>query len=126
MTYIVKNSWSNAKSIRYKNRIYDSKFEGNYAQELDLRQKAGEIEKWEAQVLIPLVVNGYKVCDYTIDFIAYYPDGTKEYIETKGYATPLWRLKWKVFEALYSDLPNVKLTIVKQRNNFYLRKLKKV
>lgn len=124
--YIQKNKWTTAKKQLYNDFQYDSKFEASYAQELDLRKKAKDIKDWEAQVNLSLEVNGYKVCDYRIDFIVYHNDGTTEYVETKGFATPVWRLKWKLFEALYSDKPDVTLTVVKQRNNFNLRRVKKV
>ncbi len=93
---------------------YDSKFEAGYAQELNLRQKAKDIKSWDEQIVLDLNVNGFRVCTYKIDFIVYHNDGTIEYVETKGYPTPVWRLKWKLFEALYSDLPDTKLTVVMQ------------
>jgi len=93
---------------------YDSKFEAGYAADLKLRQKAGDIKSWESQVNLDLNVNGYRVCQYRIDFIVYHNDGTVEYVETKGYPTPIWRLKWKLFEALFSDIPGNKLTVVMQ------------
>jgi hypothetical protein len=110
MYYQKNNYYTNAK----KQNGYDSKFEAGYAQELELRKKAGDIKNWEAQKTLDLIVNKFKVCTYKIDFIVYHHDGTIEYIETKGYATPVWRLKWKLFEACYSDLPNVKLTVIYQ------------
>lgn len=115
-----------ARKHVYNNEKFDSGFEAAYARELDLRKRAGEIVKWEAHVKIPLVVNNFHICNYYIDFIEHYPDGTIKYVETKGYAFPLWRLKWKIFEALYSEKPGVILEVVKQRDNFKLRKLKKV
>lgn len=126
MTYVVQNKWSRVKKSVYKNDYYDSGFEGNYAKELDLRLYAGEIIKWERQVKIPLIVNGYHITNYYIDFIVYYPDGTKEYVETKGLASEAWKIKWKMFEALYSELPDVKLLLVQQKTNWKLRKIKKV
>jgi hypothetical protein len=42
----------------YAGRTYHSKKEAQYAAILDLRQRAGEIREWEAQVRIPLRVNG--------------------------------------------------------------------
>lgn len=102
-----------------KNRYYstkkqgknDSKFEAGKAQELELLKRAGEIKDFEEQKVIRLEVNGYWICDYKIDFIVYHNDGTTEYLETKGVALPAWKIKWKLFEALYSDQPNVKLTV---------------
>lgn len=126
MTYFVKNKWSTAKKCTYGGYIYQSKFEAHYAFELDARLRAGEIERWERQVKIPLDVNGYHISNYYIDFVAYYPDGTIEYVECKGLASEVWKLKWKIFEALFSDRPDVKLTVVKQRSNWTLHHAKKI
>lgn len=98
----------------YKGRRFDSKFEAGYAQELDLSLKAKDIKSYQEQVNIPLIVNGYIVCDYRIDFIVYHNDGAIEYVETKGVPTDVWKFKWKLFEALYSEKPDVKLTVVFQ------------
>ena len=119
-------SWIRAKKNVYNGSVFDSQFEADYARELDLRVKAKDILKYERQVKIPLVVNGYLITNYYIDFILYHPGGTVEYVECKGYATKSWRLKWKLFEALYSGKEGVKLTVIKQRENFKLRKLKKL
>lgn len=96
-------------TAKYNGR--DSKFENGKAQQLELLKKAGEIVDFREQVKIPLVVNNYHICNYFIDFEVEHKDGTIEYIETKGYATDIWKMKWKIFEALYSDKPNVKLTV---------------
>lgn len=105
----------------------DSKFEAGKAQELELRKKAGEIKDFKEQVKIPLIVNDLVVCDYYIDFVIEHNDGIIEYCETKGYATDVWKLKWKLFEALYSQDPNVLLTVEYQGKNWRprLRKVKK-
>lgn len=112
--YFQKSYFKTAKKTNYDGYIYMSKFEANQAAELDLRKKAGEVLKWDRQVKIPLVVNGYLICNYYIDFVAYLADGTTEYIEAKGLAMPAWILKWKLFEALYSGDPNNKLIVVFQ------------
>ena len=124
--YREKRIWSNAKRKTYNGYTYDSGFEANEAYKLDMLQKAGEILNWERQVNLSLEVNGYKVCDYKIDFIVTHNDGLIEYIECKGIAFPAWRIKFKLFEALYCEKPNVKITVVKQKNNWNMRKLKKV
>ena len=128
MVYIVvsTNKWSHIKKQTFEGYQYQSGFEAGYAAELSMRLKAKEIIKWERQVKIPLIVNGFEVGNYYIDFVVYYPDGTIEYVETKGQASDVWRLKWKILEAMYSEKPNVRLMVVKQKNNFQLRKIKKV
>ena len=125
MTYFVKNKWTTSKKTRVGDHIYDSGFEADYARELHLRKAAGEIKDWEKQKTLDLVVNEYLVCTYRIDFIVYHLDDTVEYVETKGWASPVWRIKWKLFEALYSDKLGVKLTVVQQRSNWRVPKAKK-
>lgn len=104
--YFQKHSYYNTK----KSGRNDSKFEAGKAQELELLKKAKEIKDFQEQVKIALVVNGFHICNYYIDFVVEHNDGEIEYIETKGYATDVWKLKWKLFEALY-DLPGNKLTV---------------
>ncbi len=94
-----------AKRARYGNYVYHSRKEARYAAELDLRVKAGELKGWLRQVPIRLEVNGKHVCNYLIDFVEIAMDGTETYVEVKGLPTPEFRLKWKLFEILYPDLP---------------------
>ena len=112
--YHVYKKWTSAQKTEYGGHQYDSKFEAHYAYELDMRQKAGDIVSFERQVTIPLEVNGYIVCTYRIDFIVHHNDGTTEFLECKGYPTDVWKLKWKLFEALFCDKEDVRLTIVQQ------------
>jgi hypothetical protein len=122
MVYYQKYSYYHTK----KQGKNDSKFEAGLAKSLELRKKAGEIKDFQEQVKIPLIVNNLIVCDYKIDFVVTHNDGTLEYIEAKGYATDVWKLKWKLFEALYSGKPSVKLTVEYQGKNWRprLRKVK--
>ncbi len=101
------------KTNVYNDEVYHSLKEANYAAELDLRVKAHEIKKWERQVRIPLDVNNYHICNYIIDFIVTHNDDSLEYVEVKGFETDLWRMKWKLFEALYGKKENVILTVQK-------------
>lgn len=100
------NKFSNKKT-EYNGIYYDSIKEADYARELDLRVKAGELTHWERQVPIDLVVNGQKVCTYKIDFVEYWTNGSIVYVEIKGFETPEWKLKWKLFDALEPELEKV-------------------
>ena len=122
--YYIKKKWTNSVKQEYNGFRYDSGFEASYAMELDLRVKAKDIESYERQVNLDLEVNGYVVCQYRIDFIIHHNDGTLEYVECKGYPTDVWKLKWKLFEALFCDIPDTKLTIV-QQGKFKPPKLRK-
>lgn len=104
-----------AKS-EYNGFVYDSHFEATKAAELDLMVRGGQIAHWVGQVPIPIYVDGHHVCDYVMDFLVWHngtihPEGTLEYIETKGKAEAVWRLKWKLFAAQFRDQPNVVLTV---------------
>lgn len=91
-----------------------------------MRIKAGEIMHYDRQVKIPLDFNGYHIANYYIDFVAYRTDGVTEYIEAKGMPSEVWRLKWKLFEALYGDLPDVELYVIWQKSGYKVNKLKKI
>jgi hypothetical protein len=87
----------------YNGRSYDSIREANHAEELDWRIKAKEIKEVIPQHKIPLVVDGRHIAYYYIDFKVIKTDGDVEYHEVKGFETEVWRLKWKLTEALYPD-----------------------
>ena len=112
--YTIKKKWTNARKQTYNGLTYDSGFEASYAMYLDKELKAKRISGYDRQVNLDLIVNGFVVCQYRIDYVVYHLDGTTEYVECKGYPTDVWKLKWKLFEALFSQDPNNKLTIIQQ------------
>jgi hypothetical protein len=63
-----QNKYGN-KSAEYNGHVYHSIKEANYAAELDLRVRAGELREWQRQIPIELRVNDQKICVYTIDFL---------------------------------------------------------
>lgn len=119
--YRVKK-WKNVRTqSKYKNRptdsngvIYHSKLEAKYAQDLELRKKAGDIRDWSRQVRVELTAHGVRICNYYVDFCVFHKDDTVEWVEVKGFETDVWKLKWKLFEAqMKAEAPNDILTIVK-------------
>jgi len=111
-----KHKYGTAKKTEYNGEVYSSKFEAQCAIDLDMRMASGEVLSWESQTAIDLVVNGYKIGVYNIDFTAKLKNGMTEYIEAKGTAgdTPLWRFKWKFLMAMMAERKDVKLTILWQ------------
>lgn len=100
--------WTQKRGSKYGNKTkvfnglqYDSKAEAHYAQELQLRQKAGEIKEIVPQFRLSLDVNNYHICNYIVDFMVILSDGSKELHEVKGFATDIFRFKWKLTEAIY-------------------------
>lgn len=104
----------NAKPKTYNGITYHSTLEAKYAQDLDWRLKAKDIKSWKRQVKISLDVNGKHICNYYIDFVITHNDDSIQYIEVKGFETQVWKLKWKLFQALMNQRePEAILTIVK-------------
>ena len=101
-----------AKKIEYNGRLYHSKKEAEKAMELNLLQKAGKIKKIIPQYKVDLTIYGIHICNYYPDFYVEWANGDVEIIEIKGFVTPDWKLKWKLFEAVYKvENPNIKLTV---------------
>jgi hypothetical protein len=113
----VKNKYS-ATRAEHNGNFFHSKKERDYAAELDLRLRAGDISTVERQVRIPLYLvdakgNRRHFRDYYMDFVVTHVDGTKEYVEVKGFATEVWKMKWDVLEAQIAGDPLVRLTLVR-------------
>ena len=84
---------------------HDSCDEAEYCNKLELLCKAGHIKEYKQQVTYDLKVNGHKICGHRVDFLVTNPDDSIEVHEFKGFATQLWVLKKKLFEAVYPEIP---------------------
>lgn len=93
-----------ARKKEYNGTVYASAFEAKYAAQLDWRKKARDIKDWKSQITFNLTVNKTLICKYIIDFVIIHNDDSTEYIETKGFETRDWKIKRKLFKALYSQL----------------------
>jgi hypothetical protein len=105
-----------AKKTNYDGLKYDSKGEAGYAEQLDWLKKSGEIKEWYRQVKISLDVEGVHICNYFVDFKVITKHDSVEYHEYKGYETPEWKLKWKLFQALIEKIdPGAELIVIKSQ-----------
>lgn len=120
------------KPCEYNGTLYDSTLEARMAADLDWRVKGKDIKSWERQIRISFYVclgcaklstgacadhpheKPLLLATYICDFKAYNFDGTVEYIETKGMALDVFRLKWKMMEAVFGNRDDVKLVLVKE------------
>ena len=90
---------------------FDSTIEAEYYVYLKALNKAGVIAKLELQVKCELLpaqkhpVTGkhIRAITYIADFRVTYPDGSVEYLDTKGYEKPEFKLKAKLFIAKYKQ-----------------------
>ena len=109
-------------STTYNGHTYHSKLEANYAAELDLRVRAGDIKSWERQVKLDLKVNGYHINNYYIDFVIKHNSGAYEFLEIKGMELEPWKTNWKILEATFEDHKRTLddwMTVVKEVNTRY-------
>lgn len=82
-------------------RKFASKAEAKRYQELRLLERAGQIHSLNCQHQFPLAVNGVKVCTYIADF-TYSEEGRGLVVEdVKGLVLPEFKLKAKLFAAIY-------------------------
>ncbi len=95
---------SDREGRTYNGVIYDSKREARHAAELDVLMRFGRILKLERQIPYDLCVNKIKICKIVVDFRVTYHTGRVVLEEVKGFETPEWKLKRKLFAALYPDL----------------------
>ena len=120
--------WSNNKYKAVKTTIdgitFDSKREAKRYTELKLLEKTGMITHLELQPEYQITINGAKICKYRADFRYFtvredakdiYRNTKGEWIvptktgqkegqiveDTKGFKTPIYRLKKKLVEACY-------------------------
>lgn len=108
------------KRTTYGGNKFDSKGEASYAEELDWRIKAGEIQGYERQVKIELKVNGVLICNYYADFVVTDKHGAKEIHEYKGFLTKDFTIKWRLLDATKHELfpEGVELIMIKHKSFF--------
>ena len=99
----------NAKTSVVDGINFHSMKEANYYAELKMQKRAKLIKKFERQVSFDLCAHNefgpVRVCSHIVDFFVTMPDGSLEVREVKGFATAVWDLKRKIFEANYPNLP---------------------
>jgi hypothetical protein len=88
-----------------------SRIESEYCQQLHLLEKAKQIISYKSQVAFNLEVNGKLICKHIVDFLVMTKKG-EEVHEVKGFATRDWKLKRKLFEAIY---PQIKYYVITNR-----------
>ncbi|HYF54665.1 MAG TPA: DUF1064 domain-containing protein, partial [Salinarimonas sp.] len=88
-----------------------SKLEAKKLAELVLLEKAGAINNLEFHPVYKLSVAGKPICKYVADASFFEMPGHRAVVlEVKGYETEAWKLKAKMFRAMY---PTSELRVVK-------------
>ena len=101
-------------AAKYKNvscrclqgHYHRSRGEAGHCNVLRLRQRKHEFYAYVVERRFPLVVQGMKICDHYPDFTLLDKNGLPLAIEEfKGFETPEWRIKMKLFQALNPSIP---------------------
>jgi hypothetical protein len=108
-----KNKY-NAKKTEYNGRIYHSKKEALYAQQLDILLKSKQIKSFRPQVKISIDIDGIHICNHIVDFEIVTNANQIEWHEVKGFETAVYKLKKKILHAtILKHNKGIKYIIVK-------------
>lgn len=124
--YVKRPKYSNRSCICWGKHIHQSMLEADYCNELSLLKKTGEIVDFESQYKIDIKVNEKHITNHYVDFLVKYPDLHVEFHETKGYEQDLWKIKKKLVEALFPEIP-YRVKYAKEKNaHYFMSKMSKV
>lgn len=106
---------TNKKRTKYNSKTctclsghsHDSRGEATYCDILLSRKQDKQIKDYKTQHAIRCYVNGKLICTHYVDFLVTTNEGKEEFHEYKGFATDTWRMKRKIVEALYQDIPYI-------------------
>lgn len=103
-----KNKYGAKRCRCMNNHMHDSKGEAGYCNDLTLRTKAGDIAEFEIQKTFILHdKNGKRISAHRVDFVVTYFNGKKEIHEYKGCQTEIWKLKKRLTEVEYPEIPYI-------------------
>lgn len=104
------NKYSNKKTT-IGDIKFDSKGEANRYSELKILEDAGEIFNLQLQPRFTMIVEGKKVCTYVADFqYEEYGSDMPVVEDFKGMETQVFKLKKKLFMALYGAKYELRMT----------------
>ena len=101
------NKYKNKSCTCNVGHIHDSRGEARYCDELQLLKKAKEISDFEIQKTFSLKAYDKHITNHRVDFVIIKNDGSQEVHEFKGFATDVWKLKQKLFEANFPEIPYI-------------------
>lgn len=121
-----------SKKTEIDGHTFDSQAEARYYEQLKWLLANKQIKSFRLQPRYTLLEsfrkNGktFRKTEYIADFEITHLDGSIEVVDVKGYETPVFALKRKLFEKLYSDHRLSIVTYNKTHGWIELDKLKKL
>lgn len=104
--------FANEQAAAVDGRVFDSKAEARRYQELRLLEQAGAIADLTCQPQFALVDKSrHGGALYYVGDFGYFECGRRVVEEVKGFETPVWRLKRRLFLERY---PDVELRVLKE------------
>ena len=91
-----QNKMGNKSCRCLHSHIHRSIFEAKVCNDLHVQYPKSEIK---TEVKFPMVIGGDLICNHYMDFVI----DDKIAVEAKGFPTPVWKIKSKLFKALYTD-----------------------
>ena len=99
------------KRCDYKGITFDSHWERDYYQLLMHRKSLGVIKDVKVHIDFPIRVKGIEICKMNIDFVITNNNGTRSFHDAKQpkTITPVFKLKAKLFKAIYGEEIEIKM-----------------
>lgn len=94
------------KISHFEDKKFHSRGELNRYRDLLLLERSGNIFNLKLQVKYPLIVNDVKISTYIADFV-YYEEDNLVIEDFKGVQTPVFKLKWKILQAMHKKDLNI-------------------
>lgn len=104
---IKRHKYGAKKTVCLYGHKHDSQKEAMWCLRLHEEQKEGKIERLRVEPSYEIIVNDVVVCKHLVDFDYYRINNkgmTLEVTDVKGMKLPMWRLKYKLFCALYPQI----------------------
>ena len=105
--FVKRPKYSNRSCRCWLGHWHQSILEADYCNELGIRKKCGDILDFTIQHKIDIVVAGEHITNHYVDFRVMKNDARFEFHEVKGYEQEVWKIKKRLCEALFPEIPYI-------------------
>lgn len=105
--YVNRPKYRNRSCSCLAKHLHQSILEADYCSELYLLKKGRKIRDYSTQFKIDITVGDKHITNHYVDFRVINLEGGAEFHEVKGYETDVWKIKRRLVEALFPDIPYI-------------------
>lgn len=105
--YVKRPKYRNKSCRCLSDHWHQSVLEADYCSELYLLKRGRKIRDYSIQYKIEVIVGDKHITNHFVDFRVVNNEGLPEFHEVKGYETEVWKIKRRLVEALYPNIPYV-------------------